>query len=132
MKIRPAFISLAFLAVAGVAFAAPALQRVLEIFSGGIRIGMTGSDISDSYAGSATVNFGDIAAGDCEESSAATVTGAALGDPCLVSDPGSADAGVAYSLSCRASASNAVKVRACAEANTNIPSSTFYFRVIDP
>lgn len=123
------------LAVATVAYAAPALQRVLEKFTGGIQIGSTGTAIDDSYAGQIAWQFGDVLQDACSESAALTVTGAALGDTCEVANvlaTPAADAGISYKLSCRVSAANTVRVRACADQNINLGDAGYNVRTFDP
>lgn len=108
---------------------------------GGATIGGAGTAIEDSYAGSAVVDFAELAgpnaisAMSCRSSTAITVTGAAFGDVC------SAATSIALpeelTLSCFVSAANAVKVRLCAPGFTDAgvydpASATYTVRVFDP
>lgn len=120
---------------AGLAFGAPALHQVLAIFQRGVKIGSTGTAIDDSYAGQIAWQFADVLANTCAESAALTVTGAALGDTCeatnVLATP-AADAGISYQLSCRVSAANTVRVRACADQNINLGDAGYNIRTFDP
>lgn len=87
--------------------------------------------ITRSLGGSATIDFAGSALG-CADSSAITVLGARVGDPCHVGAPASvgvADAGAKSTFSCYVSATNEVKVRFCTQSYENPASETYRVRV---
>lgn len=104
----------------------------------GVVIGSAGARITTSYTGARSWDFAAIGAGaiNCEDSTAITVTGAALGDACLVSTMFGMDGGATQSIeasfSCYVSAANAAKVRACAfraDAGTlDLPDAGYFVR----
>lgn len=61
----------------------------------------------------------------CEDSSAITVTGAAVGDPCSVGKPATMPCAHCW-LDCYVSAANAVKVRLCAHGASGNPAAANY------
>lgn len=69
----------------------------------------TGNAITKALGASATIDFASASAGS-ELSSAITVTGAAVGDPCFVGVP-SAAAALKANFTCYVSAADAVKVQ---------------------
>lgn len=105
-------------------------------FKGGIYLGTAtadGTQIQDSYAASSTQDLASIAANVCLDSSAITVTGAAVNDICAVggaTTPGATN----LVLSCYVDAANSVKVRACNPTVGAIdPASQVYaVRTFDP
>lgn len=104
-KFLPVFL-VAFL-VGGVALANYFNNKILAF--GGITIGRTGSIISDSYSGSATVDFASTSVG-VVESSGITVTGAEAGDTCEVGVPTAAGA-LKARFECYVSAADTVKIK---------------------
>lgn len=106
---------------AGLAWGAPVLQRLKVLFNGGIAIGTasqtatSANTITNSLAGSGSFDSPAIGAGaaNCADSPPITVTGAALGDPCIAADTTGAPH-IEVQDSCFVSASNTVKVRRCA------------------
>jgi len=114
----------------GAAYAASALQKMHEIFTQGLTLGQTGTQISDSFAASSTIDFASTT-DQCTDSSAITVTGAAVNDVCLVGAPASGGAANAF-FSCYVSAADAVKVRFCSHGAVDPASATFTVRVFDP
>lgn len=101
-------------------------------FEAGTKIGTTGTVISDSYAGSATIDFAATTT-TTRDSSAITVTGAALGDTCTVGFDTAATAVAGAAFSCYVSAADSVIVRLSAlGAAIDPPSDTFRVRVFDP
>ncbi len=82
---------------------------VVQRFRAGLKIGGTGSLISDSYSASATVDFASTTVG-VVESSAITVTGAEVGDDCIVGVPTAAGA-LKARYECYVSAADAVKIK---------------------
>lgn len=94
----------------------------------GLVIGASGSAITHSYSGSATIDFASTSA-TTVDSAAITVTGAVLGDVCLVSTLTEATNVTGAAFTCRVTAANTVKVRfAAAGASIDPPSDTFYVR----
>lgn len=119
------------LLTAGLALAATNFEDAL-VFRGGVTFGSTGTALSDSYAASSTQNIGSISANTCTDSSAITVTGAAVNDACAVGTAAAIEAGL--SVTCFVSAADAVKVRLC---NVTVgavdPANQAYaVRVFDP
>ena len=92
----------------------------------------TSSRITQIIGGSVTENFAGASAGVCKDSAAITVTGAQVGDMCIVSQPAAplADAGLGVSFSCLVTAANEAKVRACYDADAEPSSATFNVLVI--
>lgn len=79
-------------------------------------------------AGSATIDFA-TATIVCRDSSAITVIGAQVNDPCFVGMPATLTAGgtgLHESFTCYVSAADAVKVRACAAGTADDPPSVVY------
>lgn len=133
MKKLSAILALGLL-VAGIAYAAPSIDKVRRDFWGGLTIGAAGiagtagNIIKESLGASATYDAASITA-TCDESSAITVTGAAVGDPCMVGVPVAAGA-LNVSWTCYVSAADAVKVKVCnpTAGAINPTSGTFYVR----
>lgn len=112
----------------------PRLQAILT----GILIGpksvnyndtkINANRITRALGGSATIDFASITT-TCADSSAITVTGARAGDACSVGTPAAATANLSFT--CYVSATNEVKVRACAAGTAaDAASATYYVRVI--
>jgi hypothetical protein len=107
---------LGFMVVTGVAYATPALQRLRVIFAGGLTVANTaatqvsGNTVTKILAGSETVDFASLTT-TCADSTGHTVTGAAVGDRCVVSAPAAPGN---ENFTCYVSATNTVKVHACA------------------
>lgn len=133
MKKLSAILGLGLL-VAGIAYAAPSIDRVRRDFWGGISIGAAGvgvtssNVIKESLGASTTYDAASITS-TCDESSAITVTGAAAGDPCMVGVPAAAGA-LNVSWTCYVSATNAVKIKVCnpTAGAIDAASGTFYVR----
>lgn len=83
----------------------------------------TTNKITSSLTGSIAVDF-DSDAGTCVDSSAITVTGAKLGDPCIVGSSIAWEANQEFS--CYVSAADAVKVRFCPAGTAADPASATY------
>jgi hypothetical protein len=116
--------------VGGVAYATNQFLYLVQA-SGGIKVGATGTDISDSYAASSAIDFAGVT-DQCEDSSGITVTGAAVNDVCTVGPPATMPCAHCW-LTCYVSAANTVKVRLCAHgASGNPASATYAVRVVDP
>lgn len=113
-----------------------------QVFTQPIHIGpAVGSDkvfpssvsrITHLIGGTVTEDFAGATAGVCKDSAAITVTGAQVGDICIVSQPAAplADAGIGASFSCLVTAADTAKVRACYEADSEPSSATFRVLVI--
>lgn len=127
---------------AGAAFAIQQLDISrsprLQQFISGVVIGpesvnpsdarLNANRITRTLSGSATINFASATI-TCEDSSAITVLGARTGDPCFVGIPSTLTAGgtgLHHSFTCYVSATNAVKVRACAVGTADDPGSVTY------
>ena len=92
----------------------------------------TANKITRTLGGSISFNFGSKSI-TCEDSTAITVTGAQVSDPCFVGPPDTLDAGGGgnSSFTCYVSAADAVKVRHCASGTADDPNTaTFNVRVI--
>lgn len=121
------------------AFALTATAAVIEVHQGThvfdiVQLGRTGTPISDSYAATLTTNFSGIAANDCKDSDAITVTGAAANDTCQVGPNATAGA-LDIVFSCYVSAANAVKIHLCNQTGSDITgmaSGAYTVRVTDP
>jgi hypothetical protein len=126
---------LGFIMVAGVAHAAPAaLERLHKIFAGGITVASaaagrsaSANKVQDVLAGSATVDFASVT-DSCTDSTAITVTGAAVGDRCMVGTPAAPDATSFFM--CYVSAADSVKVRHCAHGTVNPASGSYTVTVV--
>lgn len=120
------------LAFAGLAWGAyTAVQPVHMLFKDGITIGSGGEKIDDSYSASSTIDF-DGVTDLCEDSDAITVTGAEVGDGCVVGPPSTMPGAESW-LTCYVSAANAVKVRHCSHGASGDPDAgTYSVRVFDP
>ena len=121
-----------FSAVA-VAYAATNYDDAL-VFKGGVTFGTSGTEMTDSYAATLTTNFVGIAANDCKDSAAITVTGAAANDVCAVGPNATAGA-LDIVFTCYVSASNAVKIHLCNQTGSDITtmaSGAYAVRVFDP
>lgn len=133
------------LAVVLVATSALALQQLdlnlsarLQHFITGTLIGprslfatdakINASRVTRSLGANATIDFASVTT-TCVDSSAVTVTGARAGDACSVGAPAAATANLSFT--CYVSATDAVKVRACAAGTAaDAASATYYVRVI--
>lgn len=73
----------------------------------------------DYFAATLTTNFQGIAASDCKDSGAITVTGAAAGDPCSLGVNATAGA-LDITFTCYVSAADAVKIHVCNETASDI------------
>lgn len=97
----------------------------------GLQIGNGGTQISDSYAASSSIDFAGVTDG-CEDSGNITVTGAAVNDTCEVGPPATLPSTNSW-VQCRVTATNTVVVRHCAHgASGNPASATYTVRVFDP
>lgn len=121
------------LGVEGAIYADGALNVVgASKLEGAVTIGATGTAISDSYAGSAVIDFPSTSA-TTADSAGITVTGASLGDTCSVGTDAEATWVTGATFTCRVSAADTVIVRFTASgANINPGSDTFRVRVFDP
>jgi hypothetical protein len=117
MKISTKSIVVAALLAAGVALAAPVLQRLAVIFASSVQIGSTGTAVTLWKAASTTYDFPSVGAGYCVQGPSITVAGATVGNMCQVSSNLGADGGSgpddAVNLSCFVSAANTVIVKEC-------------------
>lgn len=106
----------ALVAFVGVAYAAAydRTERGKVQFKDGIGIGSTlaaGDRITKALATTSVYDPASVTA-TCTESAAITVTGAAVGDVCLVGPPVAAGT-MNVSLTCYVSAANAAKIKVC-------------------
>lgn len=98
-------------------------------FYSGNGIVATANVVTNVYAGSLTFDFANTTI-QCEDSSAITVTGAQVGDPCFVGIDSATVNAAHSSFTCFALA-NAVKIRHCpAGTATNPTEAVFRVRVI--
>lgn len=127
---RNALTVLAVLTLSTLAFAAFAPTRILNLHVlNKLLIGNAteANAITETLSASATIDFAS-ATTTCVDSSAITVTGALAGDACSVGTPAAATANLSFT--CYVSASDAVKVRACAAGTAaDAASATYYVRV---
>ena len=122
------------LLAAGIAYAAPSIDQVRRDFWAGLSVGARGTAVTaeniikESLGKSTTYDAASITS-TCDESSAITVTGAAVGDPCMVGVPVAAGA-LNVSWTCYVSAADAVKIKVCnpTAGAINPASGTFYVR----
>lgn len=136
---RAAFVGLFVLAFGGVAYAATTVPvKAPTWFSGGVFVNSAKNATSTATANKVTKMLGASSTYDpasitatCTESSAITVTGAAVGDPCSVGVP-AANGALNVSHTCYVSAADAVKVKVCNPTAGAIDgaSGTFYVRVV--
>lgn len=84
----------------------------------------TNNKITYTLSGVEAFQFTDAGAGSCQTSTGVTVTGAAVGDPCMVSG-GAMRASATYS--CFVSSANTVKVKECVEADEGGTQDAGYF-----
>ena len=99
-----------------------------------LTIGGSGTAIADSYAATLTTAFNGVAANDCKDSAAITVTGAATGDTCTVGADAT-NAAKDLTFTCYVSAANAAKIHICNPTGstvTGVASGTYNVRVFDP
>ena len=127
--------AVAILLVGSVAFAAALdIQQVAQVFRAGFWSGTTaaktaGNKVTGMYEASATIDFAAVTT-TCADSSAITVTGAQVGDPCFVGIDSATVNAANSSFTCYALA-NEVKVRHCAAGTATDPTSaTYRVRVI--
>lgn len=121
------------------AVALTATAQVMEVHQGThvfdiVKLGRTGTSISDSYAATLTTNFQGVTANDCKDSAAITVTGAAANDTCEVG-PNATAAALDLIFTCYVSAANAVKIHVCNQTGSDIvgmASGAYAVRVTDP
>lgn len=88
----------------------------------------TTNKIPYTLGASATIDFASATI-TCRDSSAITVTGAKVGDPCFVGIPAtltSGGTGLHESFTCYVSAADNVKVRACAAGTADDPASVVF------
>lgn len=108
----------------------------LNIFTAGIKLGSSGTQLDDSYAASLTTNFVGVGANACKLSAAITVTGAAAGDVCSVGVPTSETTSLQYT--CQVTGTNEAKIKICnptgavVASGTNPSTGTYYVRTFDP
>lgn len=116
MKMQARLVLFAFLAIAGVAVARTELANIQSAYS---------------IRATASATPGALAAQTCAEVSI-TVTGAAIGDECLMSLPAVPSSGLAFF--CYVSAADTVKVRACNASAGSLtpPSGTYSVRIFIP
>lgn len=124
--------------VAGIAFGGPAIQKLTQIFSGGVFLvktlshaGTSTNKITASLSAQKDYDFPSTTDA-CEDSSAVSVPGAALGDPCavgLMAPFGLADAGVGGWFECFVSAADNAKVRMCTHGAYDPEDAGFNVRV---
>ena len=107
------------------------IAETMRLTSAGLALGATGTAIQDSFAASAVIDFGSIS-DTTADSSAITVTGAALGDVCSVGHDLAATEVSGSSFTCYVSATNAVTVRHSCNGTCNPGSDTFRVRTFDP
>lgn len=136
MKTLRSFFSILVVLLLGtVAFAAVTVAREERVmhFKNGIYVGsgaaVAANKVTKSLAASTTYDPASITA-TCTESSAITVTGAAVGDPCTVGVP-AANGALNVSHTCYVSAASAVTIKVCNPTAGAIDgaSGTFYVRV---
>lgn len=97
---------------------------VLTIRGGGLKIGSTANIISQSVRTQLQVDVANITTQTCVDSTVA-LTGAAVGDECVVGAPASPAAGVFFS--CFVSATNTAKLRACNVTTADVnPAAAMY------
>lgn len=109
------------------------LDRTVRRMWGGAQIGQSGTAIADSYAATATLDIASITSVTCLDTAlGSNVTGAAVGDVCVLGLPAAPTANVAFS--CFVSAADTVKIRACNPTGSAVdPASASYsVRVFDP
>lgn len=113
--------------IAGFSFFNGAQFASNVIIQGTTQLGSSGNAISNSYSGSATIDFA-ATTNTTLDSSGVTVTNAAVGDVCLVGVP-TAAAVTGASFTCYVSATSTVKVRLTAVGTSIDPASgTFNVR----
>jgi len=120
--------------VASVALAAATIHWEAQVFRGGFWSGTTaaktaGNKVTGMYEGSVTMDFANTTI-QCEDSTAITVTGAQVGDPCFVGVDSATVNAAHSSFSCY-SLANQAKVRHCpAGTATNPTEAVFRVRVV--
>jgi hypothetical protein len=105
----------------------------LTTFSGPVKsdngfIAGAGATVTSVLAATATVDFASIPANTTADSSAITVTGAAVGDAVFVGSPAAIEAGIV--ITGFVSAANAVKVRAANVTAAAIDPASGAFKVV--
>ena len=83
------------------------------------------------YTATLTTAFNGVAANDCKDSAAVTVTGAATGDACSVT-PNATSGALDLTFGCYVSAANAAKVHVCNVTGStigSISSGAYYIKV---
>jgi hypothetical protein len=105
----------------------------LSTFSGPVKsdngfIAGTGTTVTSILAATATINFASISANTTTDSSAITVTGAAVGDAVFVGAPAAIESGLV--ITGFVSAANAVKVRAANVTAAAIDPASGAFKVV--
>lgn len=126
--LRPQAVLLVLL-VGGVALASTfVIQPMVEWFKRGIYVGATAT-ASSAHLLTETLSTADIThdhaetdGGTCLVSPATTVTGAAVGDPCVIA-PNATASTLHGTWSCHVSAANAVRIKLCAGADNLDPAS---------
>lgn len=102
-----------------------------ELKTAGLTVGTSGTKIDDSYAASSTIDFASTT-NTTADSANITVTGAAVGDGCVVGVPVAAQVAGA-SFTCFVTAADTVVVRLSAlGAGIDPTSGSFTVRVFDP
>jgi hypothetical protein len=113
--------------IAGFSFFNGAQFASNVIIQGTTQLGSSGNAIANSVSGSAVIDFA-ATTNTTLDSSGVTVTGAAVGDVCIVGVP-TAAAVTGASFTCYVSASNTAKVRLAAQGTSIDPASgTFNVR----
>lgn len=132
------------LTVAAVAFAAR--DAFIELnnspkgqwFLSGLYIGAAAKDpTSDTLnkvtyvlGKTATIDVANLAAAGCDVTNTTTLTGAAIGDVCIVSPSLSNAQNDNLTFTCQVTAANTIRLRVCASAADNADSDTYRFTVI--
>jgi hypothetical protein len=137
MKKLIAFLGLSLL-VSLVAFAAPSnidMDGASRWMKLGFWAGPTAASVATNKVtnvlGASTTYDALTTTSGCDESASITVTGAKLGDPCMVGAP-TATGALALSVTCYVFATNAVRIKVCNPTIGAIDpaSGTYYVRVI--
>lgn len=134
---KGSFKMFAAVALAGLLFAGAAVANRWETlghFLGGAKIGRTGTTIEDSYSASAvTLDIANVPAATCLDTALGTdITGAAVGDVCVLGLPAAPTANLSFD--CYFSAANTAQIRACnpTAGGINPASGAYSVRSLDP
>lgn len=132
------FAIVAAVLVTGIAIAGPSLERLTKIFGGGIYIVKTlshastaSNKITASLSAQKDYDFPSLT-DTCDDSSAVSIPGAALGDPCslgLMAPFDVADAGVGGWFGCYVSGTDTARVRLCTHGAYNAADAGYNLRV---